>query len=104
MVIVDFSANAADVHVDNISGRIEIQIPDVLQQHGARYNLFRVAYKIFEDPEFSRQERDLFSGTMGRACDQIEFEIKVSFATVVLRRASASMRASNSANANGFTR
>ena len=54
VVIVDFSADAADVHVDYVSGRIEIQIPDVLQQHGARYDPFRVAYEIFEDAEFSR--------------------------------------------------
>ena len=75
VIIVDFSANAAYVYIDYVCCWIKIQIPNVLQQHGARYDLTCVPYQIFEDLEFSRQERDPLSGTIGGARDQIEFEI-----------------------------
>jgi len=75
VMIVDFPTNATYVYIDYVGCRIKIQIPDVLQQHGARYDLTCVPYQIFENLEFPRQERDPLSGTICGARDQIEFEI-----------------------------
>src|SRR6516165_9321760 len=62
VVIVDLPANASDIDVDDIGRWIEIQVPDLLQQHGPRYDLTRVAHQIFKHLEFPRQELNLLTG------------------------------------------
>jgi hypothetical protein len=39
LVAVDLSANTADIDIDDISHWIEIQIPNLLKEHGARNHL-----------------------------------------------------------------
>ena len=55
MLGVDLAPNTPDIDIDDVGGRIEVQVPDVLQQHGARHNLAFVADQIFENLKFARQ-------------------------------------------------
>src|ERR1700746_4054045 len=59
LLVVDFLAHAADVNVDDVGGGIEVQIPDVLQQHRPRHDLALIAHQIFENLKFPRQQLDL---------------------------------------------
>src|SRR3954454_3092370 len=69
--VVDLAANAPDIHVDDIGGGIEMQIPDVLEQHRTRDHAALVADQIFEQLKFARQQRDLPAAPAGIARDQI---------------------------------
>jgi hypothetical protein len=51
---VDFLAQAADVHVDDIGLRVEMVVPYVFQQHRARHDLVGMAQQVFEQLEFTR--------------------------------------------------
>src|SRR5947199_6379152 len=57
--IVDLAADAPDIDVDDVGGGIEMQIPDVLEQHRAGDDAALVADEIFEQLEFARQQWDL---------------------------------------------
>ena len=52
---VDFTADASDIHIDDVGHGIEMKIPYVLQQHRPRDNLALVANQVFEKLKFSRQ-------------------------------------------------
>src|ERR1700758_2349431 len=58
---IDLRSQAGDVHVDDISLRIKMIVPDVLQQHSAGHDLAGVAHQIFEQAEFPRLQLDLLS-------------------------------------------
>ncbi len=75
MVVVDLAAHAADIDVDDVGGRVKIEIPDVLQQHRPRHHLTLVADQIFEDLEFPRQQIDFLAAAIGGPRHQIELEI-----------------------------
>src|SRR5262249_28137486 len=75
LLIVDLLAHTADIYVDDVGGRIEMQVPYVLQQHGARHNLALVAHQIFENLKFARQQLDLAATAVGRARHQVKLEI-----------------------------
>src|SRR6516162_4784345 len=57
--VVDLAADAADIDVDNVGGWIEMQVPDVLQQHRAGHDATFVARQIFQKLEFARQQLDI---------------------------------------------
>src|SRR4051812_46357232 len=73
--IVDLAADAADIDVDDVGGGIEMQVPDVLEQHRAGDDAPLVADKIFEQLEFARQQWDLPAAAAGTACDQVDGEV-----------------------------
>src|SRR5688572_21630606 len=50
--LVDGGAQPADVHVDHVGLRVEMQVPDGLEQHGAGHYLAGVAGQVFEQLEF----------------------------------------------------
>src|SRR4030081_1451317 len=52
LLAVDFAAHAPDIDVDNICRGIEMEIPDVLQQHGPGYDAAFVADQILKKLEF----------------------------------------------------
>ena len=52
-------AQPRDMHVDDIGLRIEMIVPDVLEQHGARHHLAGMSHQIFEQAEFARLQIDL---------------------------------------------
>src|SRR3954462_8596324 len=118
--IIDLAADATDIDVGDVGGGIEVQIPDMLEQHRTRDDAALVADEIFEQLEFPRQQRNLpaAAGPGPRRADEwgeggprgIRSMARsptrgiVSLATVSLRRPSASSRASNSVKENGLTR
>jgi hypothetical protein len=44
---VDLAADPADIDVDDVGGRVKMQIPYVLEQHRPRHHMAFVADKIF---------------------------------------------------------
>src|SRR3569833_2755163 len=58
LAVVDFAAVAPDLDVDDVRGRIELQVPDMLQHHRAGVDAALVADEIFEQLEFPRQQRN----------------------------------------------
>jgi hypothetical protein len=50
------------VHVDHVGLRIEMIIPNVLQQHGAGHDLAGMPHQIFEQAEFARLQLQLLPG------------------------------------------
>ena len=55
VLAVDLFANTADIDIDDVGRWIKIQIPHVVQEHGARNDLPLVPRKILEQFEFARQ-------------------------------------------------
>src|SRR3954447_24951107 len=51
--LVDLGAQARDVYVNDVGLRIEVVIPDVLQQHGAGHDLAGMLHQIFEQAELA---------------------------------------------------
>src|SRR5690606_45832 len=60
-VLVDLRSEPGDVDVDDIGLRIEMIIPDVLEQHGARHDLTGMAHQVFEQAELPRLQRNRLS-------------------------------------------
>src|SRR3984957_9505001 len=63
-IAIDLGAQARHVHVDHIGLRIEVIVPHVLEQHGARDHLAGVLHEIFQQTEFARLQCD-FLGPPG---------------------------------------
>src|ERR1700756_3180143 len=61
LTIVDFGAKAANVNVNDIRSRVEVQVPYVLQQHGSRDHLADITNEIFQQLELSWQQFDLLA-------------------------------------------
>src|SRR3569623_3722867 len=57
--IVDLAADAADIDVDDVGGGVEMQVPDVLEQHRARDDPALVAHEIIALMKLARQQRNL---------------------------------------------
>src|SRR5208283_1934035 len=63
-IAIDLGPQARYMHIDHIGLRIEVVIPNMLEQHGARDDLAGVLHQIFEQPEFARLQDD-FLGSAG---------------------------------------
>src|SRR2546422_2289317 len=72
---VDRLAQAADVHVDEIALRVEMQVPHALEQHGARYDLPGAAHQEFEQLQLPRGEVDVATAAGDRPREQVELEV-----------------------------
>src|SRR5215475_8794666 len=75
LLIVDLATQPADIDVDDVGGRIEMQVPDVLQQHGAGDDAGLVAHQIFQKLELFWQQLDLLAVTAGGARNQVDRQI-----------------------------
>src|SRR5579864_8542173 len=75
LLIVDFAAQPPNVNVDDVGCRIEMQIPNILQQHGTGHDLAFTAHKIFEQLELPRQQFDIAAPPLGGPRHQIELEV-----------------------------
>src|SRR5579875_3596591 len=73
--LVDLAAQSTDIGLDAVGARIEMEIPDMLEQHRARHHLPGMPHQIFEQPEFARLQVDDVPGPAHRAREQVEFEI-----------------------------
>src|SRR5262245_6934005 len=56
--LVDLAPQSRNVHIDNVGLRIEVIVPDVLEQHGARDNLTGMLHQVFEQAKFARLQHD----------------------------------------------
>src|SRR5580658_4360897 len=66
-IAIDLGPQARYMHIDYIGLRVEVIIPDMLEQHGSRHHLARILHQIFEEPEFARLQDDF----LGRARDLV---------------------------------
>ena len=64
---VDLRAQAADVHVDDVRLRIEVIVPDALEQHRARHDLTDVTQQELEQLKLARLQDDRLAGAAGLA-------------------------------------
>src|SRR5438094_1745004 len=75
LAVVDLAADASDIDVDDVGGGIEVQIPDMLEQHRTGDDAALVADEIFEQLKLPRQQRNLPAAPAGAARDQVDCEI-----------------------------
>ena len=92
------------MHVDDVGLRIEMIVPDVLQQHGAGDDLAGMPHQIFEQAEFARLQLQFLSGAAHLVRQPIKLEIAdaINGLFAAARRAGAPAprsRASSSENA-----
>ena len=73
--LVDLGAQPRDVHVDDVGLRIEVIVPDVLEQHGAGHHLAGVLHQIFEQAELARLQRDRLAAARDRVAEPVELEV-----------------------------
>src|SRR6516164_2865261 len=73
--VVDLTADAPDIDVDDVRRGVEMEIPYVLQQHRPRHDLALVANQIFEDLEFPRQQLDVPAAARHGSRHQVHSEI-----------------------------
>ena len=64
---VDFGAQPADVGFDDICPRVEMNVPDVLEQHRARNHLACVPHQVFKQAEFPWLQLDQLPAPPHRA-------------------------------------
>ena len=63
------------MHVDDVGLGIEMMVPDLFQQHGARDDMPGMPHQIFEQAELARQQVDRLARPRHAARDQVHFEI-----------------------------
>jgi len=63
------------MHVDHIGLRIEMIVPDIFQQHGARHHLAGVLHQIFQQAKLARLQRQLFLAAGDAVREPVELEI-----------------------------
>jgi len=61
LLVVDLAADAPDIDVD-VGRRVEMEIPDILQQHRPGHNFALIANEIFQHLEFPRPQLDVATG------------------------------------------
>src|SRR5689334_3734417 len=69
--LVDLLPKSADMHVDHIGLRVEMVVPDILQQHRARDDVPRMPHQIFEQPELARLQLDRLALAPDRTGEKI---------------------------------
>src|SRR5579862_216296 len=63
---IDLAAQSADVRLDHTRMRIEVYLPDVLQQHAAGDHLLGMAHQVLEQPKLARQKIDRLAAARDR--------------------------------------
>src|SRR5580692_7593928 len=71
-VAIDLGAQARHMHIDYIGLRIEMIVPHMFEQHGARDHLAGVLHQKFEQPKFARLQDDF----LGPARDFVRQPVK----------------------------
>src|SRR5690348_8569366 len=51
VALVDLGSKPRHVDVDDVGLGIEVIVPDILEQHGARHHLAGVLHEVFEETE-----------------------------------------------------
>lgn len=63
------------MNVDHVRLRIEMILPDIFEQHGARDDLTRMFHEVFQKAEFARLEIDLLTFADDLAGEKVDFEV-----------------------------
>src|SRR3954470_13510652 len=69
---IHFAAQPAQMGFYDIGARIEMQVPDIFQQHGAGHHPAHIAHQIFQQAEFLGLQIDCPSAAMHGAPNQID--------------------------------
>jgi hypothetical protein len=83
---VYLAAQAADLHVDHIGLRIEIEIPYMLEQHGARHQPARIAHQVFQQTELAGLQADEPAGAFDRLVLPVDDQVGYLQALLLCRR------------------
>src|SRR6516162_3233126 len=75
LTAVDLPTDTADIDIDDVGRRIEMQIPYVLQQHGTRDHLTGISGQVRQQTELSRQQLDFATTSAGDPREQIDLQI-----------------------------
>src|SRR5262245_66012898 len=75
--VIHFAADTPNIDIDDVGCGIEVEIPNVLQQHSPRNHPSLVANQILKQLEFARKKDDIPATSAGRSRYQIQFEIPV---------------------------
>src|SRR5262245_54131908 len=75
LLAVDLAAQSPDIDVDDVGGGIEMQVPDMLQQHRARHDVAFVAHQVLEQLKFARQKLEIAAIAACDARHQVELEV-----------------------------
>src|ERR1041385_3019001 len=73
---IHLAAQPAHMGFHDIGARIEMQVPDIFQQHGAGHHPAHIAHQIFQQPEFLGLQLDRFAAAMYGTPDQIHFQVR----------------------------
>ena len=73
--LVDLRSQARDMHVNNVGLRVEVIVPDMLEQHGAGHHLAGVLHQELEQAELARLKHDLGAITHDPMRQPVELEI-----------------------------
>src|SRR5271170_2455647 len=73
--LVDLGSQSRNVHVDDVGLRIEMVVPDILQQHRPGDNLAGMAHEIFQQAEFARLKLQFLPGAAHLVRKPVELEI-----------------------------
>src|SRR5205809_3667233 len=52
LLAVDLATHTSDIDINDVGRRIEMKVPDVLQQHGPGYDAALVAHEILQQLKF----------------------------------------------------
>src|SRR5271166_6722727 len=71
LTTVDLPPDTADIDIDDVGRRIEMQVPHVLQEHGARHRLAGITGQVRQQTELARQQLDFPNAAAGDPREQI---------------------------------
>src|SRR5437868_10047238 len=69
------AAQPTDMRLNNARARIELKIPDLLEQHLASHNLPRIAHQAFQELEFLGANLNWLAIPGNRATNKVHLEI-----------------------------
>src|SRR5262245_4423773 len=75
LLTVDLSADAPDIHVDDVGRGVEVQFPYMLQQHRSRNDAAGMANEVLENLKFARQQLDCPAAAGRRSRDEVELAV-----------------------------
>src|SRR5262245_31279456 len=75
LLVVQLAPDASNIDLDDVGRRIEMKIPDVLKQHGPRYDAAFIAHQILQQLEFPGEKLDLLAAPACGPVDQVDRKV-----------------------------
>ncbi len=63
------------MHVNHVGLGVEVILPDILQQHGARHHLTGMLHQVFEQAELARLQGDILAAAGAAVCQTVKLKI-----------------------------